>query len=363
MAQSLGQFASSNVYPGYNFKFNIQDKGYHTREEESSIEGHVTGKYSYMDPNGNLRVIRYNSTPENGFVAYGDTGAVLLKGHEIEGSINKASLTTTNEKPHRNENTMKEQGLNVPLYPLSSGAEKSYSVPSTKMLYFPESNNLISPIPPKRLNRQVFKKEFFNAESKPFNVYDDVDKLLHGHSKVIPSKTDDIKPYNTSPFSKANAENQAAVKTEKKPEIIAPLEDASFLSSGKERNALDTSSNKINYFSESNILSSRLPENKKFSKIQSSGSETKFFNMYYFDDGDKMTKNNKMSVNIKPLRIKQNEVLKNDTESNKKIQDFFKSSSKYAKQQHTLALPLNFFPYFIYPTPHLIAVHPTPFLL
>jgi len=43
------------------------------REEQRSPDGTVVGKYGYVDPNGQLRVIEYRAGP-NGFQASGDTG-------------------------------------------------------------------------------------------------------------------------------------------------------------------------------------------------------------------------------------------------------------------------------------------------
>lgn len=64
--------------------FNIEDNVYHRRKEESVAKGHVTGEYSYMDPEGIIRVIKYNSTPETGFQAYGDVGVFVRKNNSFE---------------------------------------------------------------------------------------------------------------------------------------------------------------------------------------------------------------------------------------------------------------------------------------
>lgn len=59
-------------YTKYRFGFENADPGHHTRLEESDAAGHVSGMYSYVDPNGVLRTVRYNSAPGIGYQVYGD---------------------------------------------------------------------------------------------------------------------------------------------------------------------------------------------------------------------------------------------------------------------------------------------------
>lgn len=59
-------------YTKYKFGFENADTGHHTRLEESDAAGHVSGMYSFVDPNGVLRTVRYNSAPGVGYQAYGD---------------------------------------------------------------------------------------------------------------------------------------------------------------------------------------------------------------------------------------------------------------------------------------------------
>lgn len=69
MAASVGV----NLYNGgYNYNFATQDAGAHTRSETGS-NGIVSGSYSYIDPNGDLRSVQYNAGP-NGFQPTGDIG-------------------------------------------------------------------------------------------------------------------------------------------------------------------------------------------------------------------------------------------------------------------------------------------------
>lgn len=58
----------------YNFAYNTGDVGGHARSEAGSADGSVSGAYSYVDPNGNLRQVSYRAGPGIGFQATGDTG-------------------------------------------------------------------------------------------------------------------------------------------------------------------------------------------------------------------------------------------------------------------------------------------------
>ncbi|XP_076315332.1 uncharacterized protein LOC143227865 [Tachypleus tridentatus] len=55
------------------FMYATGDEGKHTRDETWESDGSVTGMYSYMDPNGNLRQVRYRAGPK-GFKPEGDIG-------------------------------------------------------------------------------------------------------------------------------------------------------------------------------------------------------------------------------------------------------------------------------------------------
>ncbi|GFT27398.1 uncharacterized protein TNCV_1275251 [Trichonephila clavipes] len=66
------EYDSINIFPKYKFQFKTGDDGDHTRAEESDTTGQVTGMYSYVDPNGILRTIRYKAAPGTGYQAYGE---------------------------------------------------------------------------------------------------------------------------------------------------------------------------------------------------------------------------------------------------------------------------------------------------
>ncbi|XP_022247189.1 uncharacterized protein LOC111086873 [Limulus polyphemus] len=53
------------------FMYATGDEGKHTRDETRESDGSVTGMYSYMDPNGNLREVRYRAGTK-GFQPEGD---------------------------------------------------------------------------------------------------------------------------------------------------------------------------------------------------------------------------------------------------------------------------------------------------
>ncbi|KAG8177855.1 hypothetical protein JTE90_027121 [Oedothorax gibbosus] len=56
----------------YNFHYAAGDEGGH-RRAESGHGGSVSGSYSYVDPNGNLRSVHYTAGPD-GFKPTGDIG-------------------------------------------------------------------------------------------------------------------------------------------------------------------------------------------------------------------------------------------------------------------------------------------------
>lgn len=69
MAANVGM----NIHGGaYNFGYATGDAGGHSRVE-SGNGGTVSGSYSYVDPNGDLRTVQYTAGPQ-GFQAAGDTG-------------------------------------------------------------------------------------------------------------------------------------------------------------------------------------------------------------------------------------------------------------------------------------------------
>ncbi|GIY02096.1 adult-specific rigid cuticular protein 12.6 [Caerostris darwini] len=69
MAADMGM----NIAGGaYNFGYNTGDAGGHSRVE-SGTAGNVAGSYSYVDANGDRRVVQYTAGPD-GFKASGDVG-------------------------------------------------------------------------------------------------------------------------------------------------------------------------------------------------------------------------------------------------------------------------------------------------
>ncbi|XP_015930424.1 adult-specific rigid cuticular protein 11.9-like [Parasteatoda tepidariorum] len=69
MAADMGM----NIAGGaYNFGYNTGDAGGHSRSESGSA-GNVAGSYSYIDANGDRRVVSYSAGPQ-GYQASGDIG-------------------------------------------------------------------------------------------------------------------------------------------------------------------------------------------------------------------------------------------------------------------------------------------------
>lgn len=60
----------------YNFRYSTGNEGPAQiwREERREADGTVVGKYGYVDPNGEERVVEYRANPDTGFQASGDTG-------------------------------------------------------------------------------------------------------------------------------------------------------------------------------------------------------------------------------------------------------------------------------------------------
>ncbi|GBO19942.1 hypothetical protein AVEN_246482-1 [Araneus ventricosus] len=69
---AVSESSLKEVFSKYKFHYKTGDSGEHTRTEESDESGRVIGMYSYKDPNGVLRTVRYNAAPELGYQAYGE---------------------------------------------------------------------------------------------------------------------------------------------------------------------------------------------------------------------------------------------------------------------------------------------------
>jgi len=69
-----------NLQPGgtktYNFRYSTGDEGPAQiwREERREPDGTIVGRYGYVDPNGEERVVEYRANQDSGFKASGDTG-------------------------------------------------------------------------------------------------------------------------------------------------------------------------------------------------------------------------------------------------------------------------------------------------
>jgi len=63
---------AENAYQ-FSYSTGTQGPAQIFREEKRSPDGSVVGKYGYVDPNGQLRVVEYRAGPQ-GFSASGDTG-------------------------------------------------------------------------------------------------------------------------------------------------------------------------------------------------------------------------------------------------------------------------------------------------
>lgn len=60
----------------YNFRYSTGNEGpaQMWREERREADGTVVGRYGYIDPNGEERIVEYRANPDSGFQASGDTG-------------------------------------------------------------------------------------------------------------------------------------------------------------------------------------------------------------------------------------------------------------------------------------------------
>ncbi|XP_023223535.1 adult-specific rigid cuticular protein 11.9-like [Centruroides sculpturatus] len=68
----------------YNFAYSTGDDGGHKREESGGSDGIISGKYSYKDPNGNIRVVSYKAGAGIGFQAEGDISVDKKTAEEAE---------------------------------------------------------------------------------------------------------------------------------------------------------------------------------------------------------------------------------------------------------------------------------------
>ncbi|GFX13251.1 adult-specific rigid cuticular protein 12.6 [Trichonephila clavipes] len=84
----------------YNFLYNTGDAGAHKREETSNGDGTVSGSYSYVDPNGDLRKVEYKAGGSIGFQPSGDISVdkkTAEKAAEIAALAPKAPAVETPE--------------------------------------------------------------------------------------------------------------------------------------------------------------------------------------------------------------------------------------------------------------------------
>ncbi|KAG8187967.1 hypothetical protein JTE90_025735 [Oedothorax gibbosus] len=66
--------AELNIEDGgkYNFLYSVDDAGAHKRQESRNDDGTVSGSYSYVDANGDLRKVEYKAGGDIGFQPTGD---------------------------------------------------------------------------------------------------------------------------------------------------------------------------------------------------------------------------------------------------------------------------------------------------
>lgn len=69
----IGYSSSQDTYA---FRYNTGNEGPAQiwREERRQADGTIVGRYGYVDPNGEQRVVQYTASKEGGFQARGDTG-------------------------------------------------------------------------------------------------------------------------------------------------------------------------------------------------------------------------------------------------------------------------------------------------
>ncbi|KAF8783502.1 Adult-specific rigid cuticular protein 12.6 like protein [Argiope bruennichi] len=84
----------------YTFLYSVEDAGAHKRQESSNGDGTVSGSYSYVDPNGDLRKVEYKAGGSIGFQATGDISVdkkTAEKAQEIAALAPKAPVVETAE--------------------------------------------------------------------------------------------------------------------------------------------------------------------------------------------------------------------------------------------------------------------------
>ncbi|GIY81688.1 hypothetical protein CEXT_390921 [Caerostris extrusa] len=84
----------------YNFLYSTDDAGAHKREESSNGDGTISGSYSYIDPNGDLRKVDYKAGANIGFQPSGDISVdkkTAEKAQELAALAPKAPVVETAE--------------------------------------------------------------------------------------------------------------------------------------------------------------------------------------------------------------------------------------------------------------------------
>ncbi|XP_054716932.1 endocuticle structural glycoprotein SgAbd-9-like [Uloborus diversus] len=118
----------------YSFKYNTEDAGSHQREESSNGDGIVSGSFSYLDANGDLRKTTYTAG-KDGFQPSGDIGVdkkTAEKAAELAALAPKAPVEEKTEvNLHSSPFTLPFYalpGLHAPVY--TSHHHYPYAIPS-----------------------------------------------------------------------------------------------------------------------------------------------------------------------------------------------------------------------------------------
>ncbi|GFT79426.1 adult-specific rigid cuticular protein 12.6 [Nephila pilipes] len=99
----------------YNFLYSTGDAGAHKREETSNADGTVSGSYSYVDANGDLRKVEYKA---GGSIGYQPSGDISVDKKTAEKAAEIAALAPKAPAVETPEVKIPASPFTLPLYAL-----------------------------------------------------------------------------------------------------------------------------------------------------------------------------------------------------------------------------------------------------
>ncbi|KFM58831.1 Adult-specific rigid cuticular protein 12.6, partial [Stegodyphus mimosarum] len=125
----------------YNFKYNTEDAGAHKREESGTGDGSVTGSFSYIDANGDLRKTDYKAGPGIGFQPSGD---ITVDKKTAEKAAELAALAPKAPVTESAEVKIPASPFTLPLYAMPG---IHHTVPLAAPLTYAFPHHLALPLP------------------------------------------------------------------------------------------------------------------------------------------------------------------------------------------------------------------------